>query len=100
MTEENKIKLITTKEFLKRIKGTQFLIDLQIPLKVNDGIMSRGTWNLITSKRDLSLYCKGIKIHGRWQITPVKKYFGLKGKKESCLTQIEELLNCIEKNDF
>ena len=40
-----------------------------------------GMYNLICSKRDLQLYCKGIKPHRNWKISSVKEYFGINGNK-------------------
>tara|TARA_R100001443_G_scaffold7122_4_gene16353 strand:- start:2630 stop:2926 length:297 start_codon:yes stop_codon:yes gene_type:complete len=51
-------------------------------MTVNGSPMGRAIWNLIVSKRDLSLYCTGprpIKPHRHWKVTDVKKYFGIKG---------------------
>lgn len=63
-------------------------------------VVNQGWWNLICSVRDLRLWSKGIKAHRRWQVTPVKQYFNIKGNKESLVVQIlaiqnfcEELLN-------
>ncbi len=51
-------------------------------MTVNNSSMGRAIWNLILTKRDLSLYCTGsrpIKPHRHWRVGPVKKYFGIKG---------------------
>ena len=40
-----------------------------------------GMYNLICSKRDLRLYCRGIKPNRHWKISDVKKYFGINGNK-------------------
>ncbi len=51
-------------------------------IQVNDGLMPTSIYNLIISKRDLSMYCTGsrpIKPHRHWKVTDVKKYFGIKG---------------------
>tara|TARA_Y100000310_G_scaffold303485_1_gene341859 strand:+ start:620 stop:892 length:273 start_codon:yes stop_codon:yes gene_type:complete len=52
----------------------QFLTDLDN--KQGLGV-NRGVYNLICSKRDLSLFCKGIKPHRKWRLKDVKAYFGL-----------------------
>jgi len=52
----------------------QFLTDLDN--KQGLGV-NRGVYNLICSKRDLSLFCKGIKPHRKWKLKDVKAYFGL-----------------------
>ena len=60
-----------------------------------DGV-NQGWWNLILSCRDLRLWSKGIKAHARWQVTPVKQYFNIKGNKESLVTQIEAIKDFCE----
>lgn len=68
---------------------TQFEIDLkQIGNKTNLGI-----YNLLTTKRDMHLYCVGIKPNRNFKITDVKKYFGLKGNKFEVNAQIINLVN-------
>lgn len=71
---------------------TQFEKDLEVVMNVNDGVMSRGIWNLIVSIRDMKLFCKGIKIHRHWRMGDVKLYFGVTGGKEKILNQLEKLL--------
>ena len=39
--------------------------------------VNRGIYNLICSKRDLKLFCKGIKPHRNFKLIDVKTYFGL-----------------------
>ena len=84
---------MTEKQFLKKIKDTKFEQDLQIPISVNDGVMSRGTWNLVLSKRDCSLYSKGIKPHRNWRISDVKWYFGITGGAKRLTEQLQEFLD-------
>ena len=55
----------------------KFLKDLED----NSSNVNVGMYNLICSKRDLQLYCKGIKPHRRWKISSVKEYFGMNGNK-------------------
>ena len=44
--------------------------------------INRGEYNLICSKRDVSLYAKtSMKPHARWKVSDVKKYFNIKGTK-------------------
>tara|TARA_R110000824_G_scaffold393914_1_gene593355 strand:+ start:58 stop:315 length:258 start_codon:yes stop_codon:yes gene_type:complete len=52
----------------------QFLTDLDNKRGLG---VNRGVYNLICSKRDLSLFCKGIKPHSKWRLKDVKTYFGL-----------------------
>jgi hypothetical protein len=77
---------------MKIIKAkSQFELDLDSELTVNNNITSHGWWNLITSIRDVKLYQSGIKISRHWKITDVKRYFGIKGNKESVLAQLNKL---------
>lgn len=71
---------------------TQFEKDLEVVMNVNDGVLSKGIWNLIVSIRDMKLFCKGIKAHRNWRMGDVKLYFGVTGGKEKILTQLEKLL--------
>jgi len=74
----------------------QFLKDLEHSAP-NSGI-NKGMWNLITSKRDLSLFCKGIMPHRKWRLKHVRDYFGLfdTHKKEdvkNALDLLESIVN-------
>lgn len=65
---------------------------------VNGNPMPTAVWNLIVSKRDITMWCKfGMKPHRGWKISQVKNYFGLKGNKEKLLTQFEALFDEVEK---
>lgn len=64
------------------------------PMNINGIDVPSWRWTLILTKRDVSLYSKGIKPHARWKITDVKKYFGLKGNAE----QLVILLDFIQRN--
>jgi hypothetical protein len=82
-------------QMIKAINGTKFQADLGKSLRVNEGQMPVGYWNLITSIRDCKLYSKGIKPHRNWKITDVKWYFGVKGdagKIAEVLEQYKTLL--------
>ena len=58
-----------------------------------------GIWNLSLSRRDLTLYCKGIKPNRKWRITPVKKYFGMTGHKEVLLEKLDRLHEIINEGE-
>lgn len=73
----------------------QFEKDLNVMLQVNGKPMSRAIWNLIISKRDLALFCKGMKPHRYWRFNDVKIYFGLKGNKHKVYEQLCEMVNTI-----
>ena len=77
---------------------TQYEKDCQVTIGTGNGkYISKGQWNLILSKRDVSLFCKGMTINRHWRLKHVKDYFGLKGKKESILKQLKEMLEKSEK---
>ena len=70
---------------------TKFVEDLEKSLRINTKNSNMGTYNLIISKRDIGLFCLGMKPHKNWKLKDLKKYFGLKGKKEKCKAQIDFL---------
>ena len=75
-------------------------------INVNGNPMLTGEWNLLCSKRDLTLwtakYKDGrpmkIKPHRHWRVTDVKNYLGLKGSTGSLLKQAEQLYKIITKS--
>ena len=78
--------------------NTQFFNDMtdeSKTLKVNNGTMPLGYWNLIISIRDCKLYSKGIKPHRNFKITNVKKYFGLTGDASKLVVQLEDIKNAL-----
>lgn len=78
--------------------NTQFFNDMTDEskiLKVNNGTMPLGYWNLIISIRDCKLYSKGIKPHRHWKINDIKTYFGLKGDASKLLVQLEDIKNAL-----
>ena len=75
-------------------ENCQFLKDL----KNNKTGVNMGVYNLICSKRDLTLFCEGIKPRQKWRLKDVKSYFGLfdtngKEKIKSALFLLDEALN-------
>tara|TARA_Y100001937_G_scaffold79059_1_gene107158 strand:- start:136 stop:405 length:270 start_codon:yes stop_codon:yes gene_type:complete len=77
----------------EKIKGTQFEQDLTKTIRMNDGFMAVGVYNLILSIRDMKLFCKiGMKPHRRWRMKDVKWYFGVNGGKDKVLAQLEEFM--------
>ena len=70
---------------------TQFELDLEKGLKINDANSSKGFYNLVVSIRDMKLYQIGLKPHRFWKITDVKNYFGVKGNKVAVLNQLVAL---------
>ena len=58
--------------------------------------MNRAIWNLIITKRDLTMYHQfGMKPNSHWKVGDVKKYFGLKGTIKTLLPKYEELCEII-----
>ena len=70
---------------------TRFIEDLNKIIRIDTSDSNIGTYNLIISKRDIGLFCIGMKPHKDWRLKDLKEYFGLKGKKEKCKEQIEFL---------
>ena len=69
-------------------------------LNVNGKKMPFALYNLICSKRDVGLWCKGILIHRNFKITPVKEYFGFSGKdKNLFLEYLNDIDNFIYDRD-
>jgi hypothetical protein len=73
----------------------QFMADL-ISIENGNRNYNKGMLNLILSIRDLKLYCKGIKPHRNWKFTPVKKYFGMTGNKETMLAKLQLLKETLD----
>ena len=69
-------------------------------ISVNGNQVPRSYWNLIISIRDISLYLKGIIAHRNWKITPVKEYFGFKGRDNVLfLEYLNDLLNLLRDEE-
>ena len=81
--------------------NTLFFADLMGggSLNVNGNQMSRAMWNMIITKRDLSLWCgpSKMKPHRHWKVTTVKEYFGLKGSGQKLLNQFLALYDEVER---
>ena len=58
-----------------------------------------GMYNLICSKRDLRLYCRGIKPNRLWKISDVKKYFGINGNKEELSKKLDLLYKILTERN-
>ena len=76
----------------------KYFADLQKPIRINDGVMSIGIYNLIVSIRDLKIYSRGMKPHRNWKITDVKKYFGVQGSTLNILSKLELELEMYKHN--
>lgn len=65
----------------------------------NPSKMNKAEYNLICSKRDISLWTKiGMKPHRGWKVSDAKQYFEIKGSKENLLSDFMEVWN--EYYDF
>ena len=73
-------------KFLKDLEDTSANVNL-------------GMYNLICSKRDLKLYCKGIKPHSRWKISNVKEYFGMNGNKHDLSNKLSLLFEILSSSE-
>jgi len=69
---------------------TQYEIDLGKPM---NGAQSLGVYNLLVTKRDMHLYCVGLKPNRQFKFNEVKKYFGLKGDKFKVSAAIRDMVN-------
>ena len=72
----------------------QFIKDLED----TSANVNKGMYNLICSKRDLQLYCKGIKPHRRWKISSVKEYFGMNGNREDLSKKLNLLFEILSSS--
>ena len=90
--------MTTTKLMVEMDDDCQFIKDLT-SFENSQRNYNLGMWNLALSIRDLKLYCKGIKPHRRWRITPVKKYFSLTGHKEVLLEKLHRLNEIINEGE-
>jgi hypothetical protein len=58
----------------------------------NPSKMNLAEYNLICSKRDITLWTKrGMKPNSTWRVTDLKKYFNIQGTKESLLIDFMEV---------
>ena len=55
------------------------------PLSMNGKNMNRAVYNAIVTRRDISLYSKGITPRRGFKISDVKRYFEIKGTKDILL---------------
>lgn len=67
-------------------------------VNVNGSDMSWAMWNLIVSKRDISLYAKcNMKPNRFWKVSDVKWYFGIKGNGQNLLKQFMIIFDTVIK---
>jgi|TARA_R100001244_G_scaffold41876_1_gene37832 hypothetical protein len=74
-----------------------WFVDLEDENKVmlvNGEEMPVAIWNMICSKRDLTMWVKhGMKANRHWKVTDVKKYFDIKGSGPVLLANFMELFD-------
>lgn len=69
-------------------------------INMNGNPMPVAVYNLICSKRDVGLFCKGILIHRNFKINPVKEYFGFSGRdKNIFLEYLQDIYSFIFNED-
>ena len=70
-------------------------------LSLNGKPMGHAVWNLLCTKRDLTLWTEtGMKPHRRWKVSTVKKYFGIKGNGANLMEQFMLLYNNIHNGQL
>jgi len=63
---------------------------------VNGSPMKMAVWNLICSKRDLSMWTKhNMKPTRMWKVSDVKWYFGIKGNGQKLMDEFMIIFNAI-----
>ena len=67
---------------------SQFVKDMSNMLDVNGNEMPKGMYNLICSKREVGLFCKGIIPHRNWRLKDAKEYYRVKGNKHTVLKHL------------
>jgi len=70
---------------------TQYEQDLKQYVKVNDGVMTKATYNLLISIRDVKLWKAGMRPHRGWKLKHVKEYFGVLGSADFVLEHLYKL---------
>jgi len=79
---------------------TQFENDLNITMNIQGSNSTLAYYNLVTTKRDMHLYCVGLKPSRDFKLSNVKKYFGLKGTKFGVNTQIREMVERYKLGEY
>lgn len=69
-------------------------------LDVNGQQMPHAIWNLIVSRRDLTLWCNiGMKPHRHWKVSQVKTYFNITGSKATLLDRFMKIYTHVLGDD-
>ena len=93
--------------FVELCKEAEMISNGESVLDVNGSPMGQAVWNLICSRRDLSLYCgkysdgrpMKMKPHRHWKVTPVKKYFGITGTGDKLMLNFMALYRDVMGED-
>lgn len=89
---ENTVKILPVVEHVNCPFVTEYNSGKTI--NVNGKPMLTAIWNLIVSKRDLSLYTRIGMIPTRgWKVSYVKQYFGIKGSGQKLMDDFMTLYN-------
>lgn len=88
---------MTNKERLA-LQESPFLADFNRQVDEEDFMSVQGSpmphaiWNLMVSKRDLTLWCKmGMKPHRHWKVSDVKRYFNITGTGDNLLARFMKI---------
>ena len=95
-----------TKKELLALQDSQFFADFNRQVDEGDLMSVQGTpmpqalWNLMVSKRDLTLWCKiGMKPHRGWKVSNVKRYFNITGTGENLLARFMKIYDLFLPED-
>jgi len=75
----------------QQLLKSRFCNDLDKPMNINGQESNMGTWNLVCSIRDVSLFTEGMTITRGWRLKHVKDYFNIKGNKHKVLEQLKTI---------
>ena len=79
---------------------TQFQIDLNTTINIQGSESTLAFYNLVTTKRDMHLYCVGIKPNRNFKFNEIKRYFGLKGDKFKVNNSIRDMVNRYQLGEY
>lgn len=75
-----------------KVLNSQWYEDFDKALNINGQQSTRAYWNLIVLKGQVRMYARtGMRAHRGWQITAIKKYFGLSGNPQTLTDKLDYL---------
>lgn len=87
-----------TKKEVLAMQDSQFFADFNRQIDEGDFMSVQGSpmpaafWNLMVTKRDLTLWCNiGMKPHRHWKVSQVKQYFNITGTGENLLARFMKI---------